>query len=657
MLASSDVSDLVCFENDAAFRLFFHGNPLPMWVFDDETLRMLAVNEAAVQKYGWSEEEFLAMTIEDIRPPEELGRLRLYRESAKVTTTPGPNQTFQWRHRTKKGEVISVESTWLEVPYRGQKGVLVITFDRTDQERAERRAREQAEVLNLASDAIVVHTLHHEVVSWNHGAERLYGWTEQEAVGQKVSDLFVVDMKGFAEGLGSLLATGEWSGELKQKGKDGREVYVNSRWNLVRDESGAPRSVLVINTDTTNARQLERQFLRAQRLESLGTLASGIAHDLNNILSPILMATGLLRRTLEKDEDSMRMLQIIENSAERGAGVVKQVLTFARGAEGQRVTIQVKHLLGELSKIMAQTFPRNMDIQTQLPKELWLISGDPTQLHQVLLNLCVNARDAIMSVTAPDSGPEPLRRLTITAENTSIDQHFASMNPGATLGPHVVVSVSDSGTGMTQEVMDKIFDPFFTTKEPGKGTGLGLATVIGIVKGHNGFLTVQSELGKGTTFKVYLPASKDATAATNGGEAAEPAERGKGELVLVVDDEAPIREALVSTLEANGYHCFTAEDGSDALAVYFSRRDEIDVIVTDLAMAQMDGVKFIRNLRRLGAEVRVVVSSGHIQKEAMQELVSLGVRHFLEKPYSADKLLRTMRRAIGISASQGDSEE
>lgn len=638
-------------ENDPAFRLFFHSNPLPMWIFDNDNLRILSVNEAAVQKYGWSEDEFLGMTIEDIRCPDDVERLRSYRVGVLHDATPGPNRTFHWKHRSKGGEIMHVESTWLEIPYRGHSGVLVITLDRTQQHQAEEQTREQAAMLDLASDAILVHNLASEIVSWNLGAERLYGWTQKEAVGRKVDELFVADAKGYAENIQTVIEKGEWNGELKQKGKDGREIFVNSRWNLIRDDMGQPKSVLVFNTNTTETRQLERQFLRAQRLESIGTLASGIAHDLNNILSPILMATGLLRRTLENDPDAMRMLQIIENSAERGAGVVKQVLTFARGAEGQRVSIQAKHLLGELSKIMAQTFPRAIDIQMQLPKDLWLINGDPTQLHQVLLNLCVNARDAIMSVPAPDHAPEPVRRMTITADNTDIDQHFASMNPGATLGPHVVVSVSDTGTGMSSEVMDKIFDPFFTTKEPGKGTGLGLATVIGIVKSHGGFLTVQSEVGQGTTFKVYVPAAKSATEGAATTENVEPLEPGNGELILVVDDEVPIREALVSTLESNGYHCFTAEDGSDALAVYFSRRDEINLVVTDLAMAQMDGVKLIRNLRRLGADVRVVVSSGHIQKEAMQELVALGVRHFLEKPYSADKLLRTIRRALGASAN------
>jgi len=651
MLAADDVSDPYSVENDAIFRQFFHTNPLPMWIFDNETLAILGVNVAASEKYGWSEDEFLSMTIEDLRTPEDVRKLREYRTVAKNLPTPGPNTTFHWQHRTKSGEVMHVESTWLELPYRtGQKVVLVITLDRTAQYNAEQQAREQAAMLDFATDAIVVHTLDERVLSWNRGAERLYGWTAEEALDKRVSELFITDAAALGENLVALIEKGEWSGELKQKNKEGGELFINSRWTLIRDENGRPAKVLEINTDTTDAKQFEKQFLRAQRLESIGTLASGIAHDLNNILSPILMATGLLRKTFEDDEDAMRMLKIIETSAERGSGVVKQVLTFARGAEGQRVAVQAKHLLGDLQKIMAQTFPRSIDIQMHIPRDLWLIAGDPTQLHQVFLNLCVNARDAIMSVPAPENGPELQRGLSINAENMEVDSHFASMNPGAKFGPHVVVSVTDTGTGMTPEVMDKIFDPFFTTKEPGKGTGLGLATVIGIIKSHDGFLTVQSEVGKGTTFKVFLPASRSGNAES--GETVEPVEGGKGELVLVVDDEAPIREALVSTLEANGYHCFTAEDGSDGLAVYFSRRDEIDLIVTDLAMAQMDGIKFIRNLRRLGSNVRVVVSSGHIQKESVQELVALGVRHFLEKPYSAEKMLRTLRKALGAAANE-----
>ncbi len=476
------------------------------------------------------------------------------------------------------------------------------------------------------------------MVFWNRGAERLYGWSRQEVAGQVVMDFFAKDPQAFLLAQVALLEAGEWSGQFTHQTKDGRELIVNSRWTLVRSDDDKPDSVLVIDTDMTETKKLESQFLRAQRLESIGTLASGIAHDLNNILSPILMSVSLLRRTM-KDRDSEKMLNIVENSAERGAGIVKQVLTFARGVEGERVLLQPKHLVSELSKIMAQTFPKNIDIQTNLPTELWTISGDATQLHQVLLNLCVNARDAM-----PDGGT-----LDVAAENVTVDEQLARMNPGAQLGEHVVLRVGDTGMGMSPETMDKIYDPFFTTKEVGKGTGLGLATVIGIVKGHGGFLSLQSEVGVGTTFRVYLPASAEAAAVVDRKIEAAPA-RGKGERVLVVDDEPPIRDALVGTLESSGYRAFTAEDGSDALALYFQRKDEIDVVITDLAMAQMDGIALVRSLRKVNPKVRIIVSSGHVTKEAQVVLSGLGVTAFLDKPYSAEKLLRALRTVIEAPA-------
>jgi PAS domain S-box-containing protein len=537
-----------------------------------------------------------------------------------------------WNHTCKDGTVLFVESTWHEIPFAGRDSVLVLTLDRTEQRRAERRNREQANLLNLASDAIVVRDLDNVVLFWNQGAERLYGWSTEEMVGKKTVDTFAKDRPYEAEI--ELLKTGFWTGQLKHQSKSGTPIIVSSRWTLVRDDDGKPKSVLVIDTDVTETRKLESQFLRAQRLEGIGTLASGIAHDLNNILSPILMSCGILRKEFE-DEDTLKMLSIIEGSAERGAGIVKQVLTFARGVEGERVLLQLKHLVSELAKVMAQTFPRNIDIQTNFPPDLWPVLGDATQLHQVLLNLCVNARDAM-----PQGGS-----IRLSAENVDIDAHFASMNPGAQLGPHVVLRASDTGTGMSPETMEKIFDPFFTTKEVGKGTGLGLATVIGIVKSHGGFLTVQSELGVGTTFSVFLPASHE----LKSGDASKeetPLVRGNGELVLVVDDEPPIREALVRTLTANGYRAYTAEDGSDALALYFQRRDEIKVVLTDISMGQMDGVTLVRSLRKVDPKVRVIVSSGHLQKENIVVLEGLGVKTFLDKPYTAEKLLRAVQTVL-----------
>ena len=294
-----------------------------------------------------------------------------------------------------------------------------------------------------------------------------------------------------------------------------------------------------------------------------------------------------------------------------------------------------------MSKILAQTFPRNIDIKAQYPPDLWVVTGDATQLHQVLLNLCVNARDAMGA---------PGGTLTICAENIDVDAHFARTNPGAQLGEHVVLRVTDTGEGMSPATMDKIFDPFFTTKEVGKGTGLGLATVIGIVKSHGGFLTVQSEIGVGTSFRVFLPASKQEGNEVK--QANEDAvENGKGELILVVDDEAPIREALVQTLQDYGYRAYTAEDGSDAVALYSHRRGEFKLVLTDLAMAQMDGIALVRALRKMDPGVKVIVSSGHLQPEQTVTLEKLGVKHFLDKPYTASKLLRTIRASLAETAA------
>ena len=616
-------------EREASFQLLFHEHPLPMWVVDADSLAFLVVNDVAVRKYGYTREEFLAMTMDQMAAPEELPS-----DPANEAAREEHGASTAWRHIAKDGSVLHVESTWHEISFDGRDAVLVLSIDRTAQRNAEERNREQAKLLNLASDAIIVRDLDQRLLFWSQGAARLYGWTAEEAVGAKTVELFVGDKLRFMEAEVDLLRKGLWSGPLTHRNKDGREVIVNSRWTLVRDEAGAPQSVLVIDTDITETRKLESQFLRAQRLESIGTLASGIAHDLNNILSPILMATSILRRDLS-DPDDEKMLNIIEGSAERGAGIVKQVLTFARGVEGERVLLQPKHLLGELAKIMSQTFPRNIDIQTQFPTDLWTVTGDATQIHQVLLNLCVNARDAMA-----EGGT-----LTLAGENVDVDAHFASTNPGAQLGAHVVFRVSDTGMGMKPETMERIFDPFFTTKEVGKGTGLGLATVIGIVKSHGGFLNLQSEVGVGTTFRVFLPATRDAQVEA-GREELGPVAAGRDQLVLVVDDEAAIREALVRTLKANGYQAYTAEDGTDALALYFQRRKEIAVVLTDLSMGGMDGIELTRALRKLNPDVRVIASSGHFQKENMTILSGLGVKHFLDKPYSADKLLRALSDAL-----------
>ncbi len=629
-------------ENPISFDLIFERHPLPMWVFEEDTLRFLAVNDAAVEKYGYSEDEFFGMTVDRLVKPEEAGCVRAHYLQARRDEAGLIRETVTWRHRRKDGKVIDVEIISSGIAFQGRAAVVSVVNDLTASKRYEESTREHTRLLDLASDAIIVCDLGGEITFWNQGASRLYGLTVDEAIGSQMVETLTCKVEQLAETERGVRENGEWSGELRQKAKDGRELIVNSRWTLVRDHLGEPKSILVINTDLTETKKLEAQFLRTQRLEGIGTLASGIAHDLNNILSPILMAASVLRRTVKAPEGE-KMLNIIETSAERGAGIVKQVLTFARGVEGERVLLQPKHLLGEMGKILTQTFPRNIDLQTQFPNDLWTVMGDATQLHQVLLNLCVNARDAM----TPGGGV-----LTLGAENVDVDQHFARMNVGAELGPHVVLRVGDTGSGMPASVIDKIFDPFFTTKEVGKGTGLGLATVMGIVKSHGGFITVQSEVGQGTIFRIFLPSNSSGHASANGGaESAVP--RGRGELILVVDDEAAIREALVQTLEDHGYRAYTAEDGSDALALYFQRRGEIKLVLTDLAMGHMDGVELVRAVRRLDSNVRVIVSSGHCVPEQAILLESFGVKTFLDKPYTAAKLMKALQAELHPTLAGG----
>ncbi|NJN59212.1 MAG: response regulator [Leptolyngbyaceae cyanobacterium SL_5_9] len=513
-----------------------------------------------------------------------------------------------------------------------------IQTDVTERKRAEQKIQEQAALINIATDAILVKDLNTRILFWNHGAERLYGWTAAEALGKLASQLLYANPSPqYLEAQTNLIATGKWQGELRQITKDHRQVIVESRWTLVRNEYGVPKSILIVSTDVTEKKSLEAQFLRTQRMESIGTLAGGIAHDLNNMLAPILMAVQLLEtRVPEDDEQSKQWLETLETSARRGADLVRQVLSFARGIEGERTMLQVGHLVKEIEKIAKETFPKSVEIWTDIPTwDLWTVSGDATHLHQVLMNLCVNARDAM-----PEGG-----RLSIVVENLVIDENYARMNIHAHVGPYVAVTVTDTGMGIPPDILDRIFEPFFTTKEVGKGTGLGLSTVIGIVKDHGGFVNVYSEVGKGTQFKVYLPAI-ETTVTHTAEEDRRQLPAGQGEWVLVVDDEAAICEITKASLEAYHYEVMTANDGIEAIALYAQHRDKIRVVLVDMMMPSMDGFTTIRTLHKIDPEVSIIAVSGLTSNQQSALLSGVGVKAFLSKPYTAEKLLRTLRDVL-----------
>jgi CheY-like chemotaxis protein len=372
---------------------------------------------------------------------------------------------------------------------------------------------------------------------------------------------------------------------------------------------------------------MEAKFLRAQRMESLGVLAGGVAHDLNNILAPILMAVDVLRRK-EMDDQSRRLMSAVEASARRGADLVRQVLTFARGAEGTRAPLQPRHVLSEMEKMVRETFPRSIEVKTDVPGDLWAVMGQATPLQQVVMNLCVNARDAMA-----DGGV-----LTMNAANVVLDEHAGSLHPLAHPGPYVRLTVSDTGEGIPPDVLDHIFDPFFTTKPLGRGTGLGLSTSLSIVNAHGGFMDVRSAPGQGSTFHVYLPALPSSAAAREPGPAREPA-LGTGELVLLVDDEASIRQMAREVLEEFGFSVITAGGGREAIALFRQRQGEVRVIVTDLAMPEMDGVTLIRALREIDTKVAIVASSGVIEGAP----ADTGADALLAKPYTALQLVDLVR--------------
>ncbi|MFH7026073.1 MAG: PAS domain S-box protein [Heteroscytonema crispum UTEX LB 1556] len=539
---------------------------------------------------------------------------------------------------TLEFEVISFKGTrrWMEthaVPLPNDDGTflhLAVTRDITKRKQAEQKIRDQAALLDVATNGILVQDIHNQILFWNKGAENLYGWKVEEAVGKNVSQLLYKENSRLVEdALVTVVNKGEWQGELHQFTKAGKEIIVESRWTLVQDEKGKPKSILIVNTEITQKKQLEAQLLRSQRLDSIGTLASGIAHDLNNVLAPILMSVQVLQMKL-RDSQQQQVLKTLENNVKRGANLVKQVLSFARGIEGKRTIIQVKQVIAEIEQIITETFPKSITCKINIAEKLWYISGDTTHLHQVLMNLVVNARDAM-----PEGGI-----LSISAENLLIDEHYARMNINAQVGSYIAITVADTGVGMPPEIQERIFEPFFTTKELGKGTGLGLSTALGIIKNHGGFVNVYSEVSKGTQFKVYLPA-----AVINEIQLHTPEPEllvGGGELILVVDDEAAIREITKSSLETYNYRVLTACDGVEAVSIYAQQQQEISVVLLDMMMPVMDGAIAIRTLQKINPNVKIIAISGLLSNQKIAEATGMGVKAFVSKPCTAGELLRAI---------------
>jgi PAS domain S-box-containing protein len=554
--------------------------------------------------------------------------------SAQWDSAVQAKREFRSEHRflTPQGRVnwVFVKAIGIYDESEAITGYIGTLTDITERKAAEQKIQEQAALLNITTDAIIVRDLDSQIQFWNNGAESIYGWTAAEALRRQTTQLFYAEIPPIIEiAAETVRQQGTWQGELRKLTKTGTEVIVESRWTLVRDEAGNPTSILSVDTDITAKKSLEQQFLRAQRLESLGSLASGIAHDLNNVLTPIVGAAQLLPLTLPNlDPRSQRLLNMLVESSKRGSGLVKQILTFARGIDGQRTLLQARHILAEIISVARQTFPKSIEISLNLDREdLWLVSVDATQIHQVLMNLFVNARDAM-----PNGG-----QIIASAENITIDADYPNLQIQPPVGSYILITITDTGMGMTSEMLARIFDPFFTTKET--GTGLGLSTVLGIVKAHGGSIAVDSEVGHGTCFKIYLPAIDRREAETPTAAADLP--DGKGQLVLVVDDEIAIREIAKESLETYNYRVMLASDGIEAIDIYAQNHHSIAIVLVDMMMPNLDTPSIILALQQINPAVRIVLMSGaYVNLESIVERQQISA--VLNKPFTTAEMLQTL---------------
>jgi len=625
-------------ESEERYRTIIEFSNDMIWTLDNEG-RFLFFNKRSEEITGFKLEDWRGKSFAPLIEKEYLPNVI----EAFQKTLNGEPQQYEVSVKKEDGSYFFLSVNTAPIYSKGKVlGTVSFGRDITDHKKAVEALKQSEEKYRMLIDNIQdgVFIIQDDKIQFaNEAFARVGGYTVEEVIGKEFKELVAPeDLEIVADRYYRRQAGEDVPREYEFHAlhKDGRtRILVNMNVGLITFH-GRMASMGTVK-DITEKKMLESQLLRAQRMESIGTLAGGIAHDINNVLTPIMLSQELLREKFT-DKESQNYLNIIQRSTQRGASLMKQVMSYARGVEGERNALQVTHLISEIRQIAKETFPRNIEIRTDIPKDLWNLSGDATQLHQVLMNLCVNARDAM-----PDGGI-----LHICAENLLIDEDYAHINIDAKVGPYITITVSDTGTGIPPGILERIFEPFFTTKEHGKGTGLGLSTALGIVKSHGGFMTVYSEVGKGTAFKVYLPAITT-TETLKAQQHQHELPAGHGELILVVDDEEQIREMTKKTLETHGYKVITANDGKEAIALYAQKRDEIQLVLMDMMMPVMDGSESIRELRKANPEVKIITVSGLTEKDKIEKVDDVQVQAFLMKPYTAEKLLNTISEVLNAN--------
>ena len=482
-------------------------------------------------------------------------------------------------------------------------------------------------LVGSAPDAVVVHDMEGQVLYLNQAAQVLYGWSLEEVQGRPVTHVFYLDKTDREEAVEVLCEQGHWAGELRQLNRKGNEFFIQSRQQLVRDDAGEPVAIVCFNTDVTALKKQRDAEERAHHVRSSSILAGGVAHELNNALAPIMLSAAMLKRSLD-NEKSRNMVSMIEKCASKGAALVGDLLSFERGKGGGNDAIHKAQVERSLKRVAERLIPPEVSLQVDVVEELWDCRGELSEITDAFEHVMTNACEAM-----PDGGV-----LKVSVGNRLFDTQFENLAPGVKAGAYVAFVFEDNGHGIDESLITRVAEPFFTTKVPKQGHGFGLSSTQAIIKGHKGFMVLESERGQGTTLSIFLPADVEAGRGHGTVPPFVVSQEGAGKLVLVADDEFFIRETIKKTLEERGYEVVAAQDGTEALAEYASRINDIDMVVTNVEMPFMDGPSLCRALLKLNPNAKILVSSGHKQKEKIREIKSCGVEDFLAKPYTADQL-------------------
>ncbi len=634
-------AEIAISESESRFRSLFGAIPQPIWVYDLETLRFLRVNDAAIEQYGYTRDEFLKMTIKEIRPSELVPELL-----DRIGECGGAigNQGI-WKHQKKDGTLIDVEIATDSFLYEGRSCKIVSASDVTTRHRAEQELIKSEEryrdLVENAHDIIYSHDLQGNYTSLNEAGERITGYSREEALRLNIADTIAPEFVDVAREMIAEKLSGKESTayDIEILAKDGSRVCVEVNTKLISHD-GAPVGVQGIARDMTVRMHLEEQLLQAQKLESVGRLAGGIAHDFNNMLTAINGYSDLTLRQLPEDHKLRRNLEEIKKAGERSAQLTNQLLAFSRRQFLQPEVVDLNEVLADTTQILRRVIGEDIGLVTDLRPGVGAVKVDRGQLSQIIMNLAVNARDAM-----PGGGV-----LTIGTRNTFIDPEYAKAHPGILPGAYVKLCVSDNGMGINDADLQHIFEPFFTTKEVGKGTGLGLATVYGIVRQSGGNINVASEVGSGTTFEIILPrVIESAPVAAVLKNRVVPLPVGP-ETILLVEDEEMVRGLLKETLQACGYNVVEAANGAAALEICESFSEPIHLLVTDVVMPQMGGRELAEHLNKLMPEMPVLFVSGYTDDTFGRDNVLDPGLNFIQKPFTLESVSLRVRELLDARA-------